>query len=94
MTLLQTFCYDALQRLGAHGMVDTDTECGCHLGDFAPCGDGPYNDCQPAIKLTIPDDPDADLLDPQTGQKVYHGGKPGDWVMVPWRSSERYLCLK
>ena len=97
MTPLQDLCYHALKRLGAQGFVDTDAECGCNLEDFAPCGDGPYSECQPAIKLIIPDDPDDDLIDPQTGQRVSrrisegnwlrvdHDGKPGDWVMVPFR---------
>lgn len=85
MTLLQDFCYHALKRLGAQGMVDTDAECGCHLDDFAPCGGGPYSECQPAIKLIIPDDPDVDLIDPQTGKPVLYEGNPGDFIMVPFR---------
>ena len=30
------------------GLCHCDTECGCGLDDFAPCGDGPYPDCEPA----------------------------------------------
>lgn len=30
------------------GLCEPETECGCGLGDFAPCGDGPYPHCQPA----------------------------------------------
>ncbi len=37
-----------LRNHGYDGLCHPDNECGCGLNDFAPCGDGPYPDCQSA----------------------------------------------
>jgi len=31
-------------------------DCGCGIDDFAPCGDGPYPDCEAAISRVLGDD--------------------------------------
>ena len=35
------------------GLCDPDTECGCGLDDFAPCGEGPRPFCKPAKARTL-----------------------------------------
>lgn len=30
------------------GLCEPETECGCGVKDFAPCGQGPYHNCRPA----------------------------------------------
>ena len=37
-----------LEEKGYDGLCHRETECGCGLDDFAPCGDGPYPDCETA----------------------------------------------
>jgi len=37
-----------LTENGYDGLCNADTECGCGLNDFAPCGDGPYPTCETA----------------------------------------------
>lgn len=44
-----------LKQHGADGLCEPDTECGCGLEDFAPCGDGPYPHCKPAKAATLGD---------------------------------------
>ena len=39
---------DYLQKNGHDGLCLPDFDCGCGLNDFAPCGDGPTPQCQPA----------------------------------------------
>ena len=38
---------------GHDGLCEPDTECGCGLDDFAPCGDGPYPKCKAAKARTL-----------------------------------------
>jgi hypothetical protein len=33
---------------GYEGLCDPHESCGCSVDDFAPCGDGPFQDCVPA----------------------------------------------
>lgn len=44
---------DWLREHGADGLCEPETECGCGLDDFAPCGDGPYPHCKAAISRTL-----------------------------------------
>lgn len=37
------------------GLCEPETECGCGLDDFAPCGAGPYPYCKPAKKRRLRD---------------------------------------
>ncbi len=30
------------------GLCNPDSDCGCGVLDFYPCGDGPHPDCEPA----------------------------------------------
>ena len=36
-----------LKEHGFDGLAN-EYDCGCGLGDFAPCGEGPYPYCKPA----------------------------------------------
>jgi hypothetical protein len=64
---------------GFDGLVND--ECGCSLSDFAPCGDGPYNDCCAAIRLIKPED--GDPIHPRTGKPVFcPDAGPGDEIFV------------
>ena len=83
MNKLQSFIFESLEKIGAHGLVDTETECGCCLNDFVPCGDGPYPDCQPAIRLIVPDD--GESINPLNAEVI--PGEGQDWVMVPFDGS-------
>lgn len=57
-------------------------ECGCGLDDFAPCGDGPYPDCEAAIKLIVNED--GYCIDPQDNKTVHCSeAQPGDSIFVP-----------
>jgi hypothetical protein len=40
----------ALQEIGADGLVNVCTECGCGLDDFAPCGECNIDECEAATK--------------------------------------------
>lgn len=45
-----------LRNHGYDGLCHRETECGCGLDDFAPCGDGPYHDCETAKARKLKDD--------------------------------------
>ena len=46
---------DYLERHGFAGLAAED--CGCGLGDLAPCGDGPHPDCDAAqVRVLGPDE--------------------------------------
>lgn len=49
-----------------------NTDCGCSFEDFAPCGDGPYSDCVPAVAVQI---------DAYSAQFCNYC--EGDWIMAP-----------
>lgn len=76
-----------LRYLRSHGhaglcLIDEPfNRCGCGIDDFAPCGEGPYPECQPARRLIVPDD--GIVIDPAHGQEVEHDGLPGEAVYVP-----------
>jgi hypothetical protein len=72
-----------IAKYGADGLVSGEWDCGCMKDDLAPCGDGPYGSCVLAKVLVAPDDPEADLIDPQTGDLVMHSCDPGNFVYVP-----------
>ena len=56
--------------------------CGCGLDDFAPCGDGPYSDCEMARKVTKLNS--GDLQHPITGEVIHcPDADPGDDIFVP-----------
>lgn len=40
---------DHLKQGGFDGLVQTDAECGCLLGDLAPCGDD-FSKCEPGYR--------------------------------------------
>jgi len=68
-----------VQRQGMDGLCND--ECGCGLDDFAPCGDGPYPNCEMARKLIVPKD--GPLYHPITGELVScPEASPGDEIYV------------
>ena len=67
----------------ADGLVSHEYDCGCMKDGLAPCGDGPYGNCELALAMVAPDDPEAILRHPQTGETVWHDCEPGDFVYVP-----------
>jgi hypothetical protein len=89
-----------IAKYGADGLVSAELDCCCMKGGLAPCGEGPYGSCVLAKILVAPDDPDADLIDPQTGDLVRHNCDPGDFVYVPmlveWEKnheSDQCICF-
>ena len=68
-----------VQRHGMDGLCNED--CGCGLDDFAPCGDGPYPDCEVARKLVKPEN--GDLVHPITNEVIHcPDADPGDDIYV------------
>lgn len=65
-----------IKESGADGLVNIETGCGCGSDDLFPCGDGPFNDCQLATRLTIP--PSGELRHPETGIPIDIGDSA--WV--------------
>lgn len=53
------------------GLVNSDNECGCGLGDLVPCGEN-FSTCQPAIEVEVPAEKDFDY---------YYATK--DWKETP-----------
>jgi hypothetical protein len=60
-----------LRERNFDGLCEPDTEFGCGLDDFSPCGDGSLPHCKPANKRIL-----------QEGEYVGYG-KPGDVVYCP-----------
>lgn len=48
-----TMLEGALKAEGYGGLVLPDAECGCEVGDLAPCG-GDFASCRPGYKHTDP----------------------------------------
>lgn len=73
----------AIEDCGGDGLWNPEGPCGCGIGDFAPCCDGPFRDCVLARRLRIPDE--GPLIDPKTGEVVEVGeGLPGHFISVPF----------
>ena len=73
-----------LRRHGHAGLCLIDercNRCGCGIDDFAPCGEGPYPECQPARRVIVPDN--GVVIDPATGKEVEHDSLPGESVYLP-----------
>jgi len=51
----KTIIFDWLRAHNFDGLCEPAIECGCGLDDFAPCGDGPFPSCQPAMKRVLGD---------------------------------------
>ena len=57
--------------------------CGCHTDDLAPCGDGPYHDCERAKVLKVNED--RRITNPFTGEVINCWAyDPGDDYFVPY----------
>lgn len=48
---VETIVRDKLKELGADGLCHPDSDCGCGLGDLAPCG-WMGDECQPGYRQT------------------------------------------
>lgn len=59
-----------LRAAGADGLV-VPGECGCGLGDFAPCGDGPYPECVAARALIVPAEGTIRCPEAEPGNTIY-----------------------
>lgn len=44
-----------LRAKGYDGLYATEGPCGCGLDDFAPCGEGPFPECVPAVQREDPE---------------------------------------
>jgi hypothetical protein len=44
-----------LVTMGADGLCNSETECGCTLADFAPCEEGHTMDCEAAQRTASED---------------------------------------
>lgn len=61
-----------VEWLADHGYDGlANEECGCGLGDFAPCMSGPYPECEAAMARVATEDDDL------------HDLRPGDTLYVP-----------
>lgn len=44
---LQELVERGLKEMGADGLLNDDYECGCEIGDLAPCESPCFTDCKP-----------------------------------------------
>lgn len=76
---VKTMVKNYIRQQGMDGLCND--ECGCSLDDFAPCGDGPFPECEMARKLIKPKF--GELRHPVTNEIISCSDfEPGDQIFV------------